>query len=447
MRERADVAHAAGVPTPAPVAADYLERDRLIAFWERAAAERRRGDMLSPSNLSAQYMQRYRERGDIGDVERALHQAERALAAQPYGNAAAETALGSALLALHRFTDALAVTRDVERITPGDRAAVVREGSLDLELGRYGAARVVVNALRRAEAGRDAPPLDEETLRARFDELTGRLREARARFERLRVRADAQLDASAQSRAWFFMREGELAFEAGDADGALADERHALERFPQYSEANRVLARVACARRDWRTCLEAATASAAVVPYPEVLGDEVDAQRGLGDEAGAARTDALIGAVERVGNAQRVSDRLLAVYYSEHHERAEDAYRIARRELRARDDVFTDDTLAWASAMDGRWNEAEARIRRAVRLGTENALLQYHAGVIEQHAGRLAEAARRLRLALALNPQFHAVYADDARARVKALAGQLPVQRARRLSRNAVSPSRKSALP
>src|ERR1700692_3348305 len=79
-----DAARAASLPTHAPGHADYLERDRLIAFWERAHAEHRRGDMLSPTNLSAQYLQRYRERGDPGDVVRAMNLAQEALRAQPY---------------------------------------------------------------------------------------------------------------------------------------------------------------------------------------------------------------------------------------------------------------------------------------------------------------------------------------------------------------------------
>jgi Tfp pilus assembly protein PilF len=152
-----------------------------------------------------------------------------------------------------------------------------------------------------------------------------------------------------------------------------------------------------------------------------VLGDEVDALRALGDDQGAARTDDLIRTIERIGNAQRVSDRLLAVYYAEHGEHLDDAYRIAARELTVRDDVFTEDTLAWCAALDGRWDEARRRIGRATAYGTENSLLRYHAGVIAQHFGRRAEAARELHTALALNPQFHPRYADDARARLTQL--------------------------
>ena len=228
-------------------------------------------------------------------------------------------------------------------------------------------------------------------------------------------------DNPAQQRAWYFFRAGEMAFEAGENDAAIADENEALAIFPNYSEANRFKARFECALHRWKACLDDATASANVVPYPETLGYEADAQRALGDAAGAARTDDLIGTIGRIGNAQHISDRLLATYYADHRIHTAEAYRIAKRELLARDDIFTEDTLAWAAAMDGRWEDARVHERRALRFDTENALLQYHAGVIALHFGERAGARTRFERALALNPSFHPYFADDARARIARL--------------------------
>ena len=235
------------------------------------------------------------------------------------------------------------------------------------------------------------------------------------------AQTNSQYDAPAQSRGWFFFREGEMAFEAGDNDAALADENQALAIFPNYSEANRLKARFLCALKRWQACLDAATASANVVPYPETLGYEADAQRALGDAPAAKRTDDLIVTIEKIGNAQHISDRLLAIYYSEHGFRRDDAYAIAKRELAARDDIFTEDTLAWAAAADGRWDEARTASRKAMRFDTENALLQYHAGMIALHFGDRGQAKERLSKALALNSSFHQVYADDARAQLARL--------------------------
>ena len=418
VKNGADAAHAASLPTPAPVNADYKNRDRLIAFWERAVAERHQGDMLSTSRLSAEYLQRYRERGDIDDVVRALHTAQSSLRVQPIGNAAAEVDFGSALLTLHRFREALAVTRHIERYDPTDVTVKAREASLDLELGRYDDAARIVRALQRdPQAGDESV----QTLIARYDELTGHLSRARERFTKTAAYANARYDSSAQQRAWYSFRLGELAFEAGDNTAAVAAERAALETFPEYSEANRMLARIECSMHRWQECLDAASAAARVTPYPEVLGYEADAQRALGDDHAAAQTEDLIRAVERIGNAQHVSDRLLAIYYAEHRVNVDDAYRIAKGELAVRDDIFTEDTLAWAAAADGRWDEARGHIASALRFDTENSLLQYHAGIIALHFGRRDEARQRLERAIALNPQFHPSYADDARARLARL--------------------------
>jgi tetratricopeptide (TPR) repeat protein len=417
VQHRTNDARAASFPTAAPVTKDYLLRDKTIAFWERAVDERHPGDMLSPQNLADQYLQRYRERGDIGDVLRAQHMALAAWRAQPRYNVPAMVAVASVDLTLHRFKEALAMTKAVERFDTNDEQMEVREASLDMEVGRYAEARRVLDHLPPPHAF----DIARDTIEARYDELTGKLAAARELFERPTALQNSQFDAPAQTRAWFFFRSGEMAFEAGDNDAAIADEKTATQIFPGYADALRAQARFECALHRWNDCLAHATASANVVPYPETLGYEADAQRALGDSAAAARTDDLIRTIERIGNAQHISDRLLAIYYSEHRIHTDDAYAIAKRELAVRDDIFTEDTLAWAAAMDGRWNVARTAEAKAIRFDTEISLLQYHAGAIAQHFGDVEQAKRRFRKALELNPQFHPVYADDARTRLAAL--------------------------
>ena len=407
------------LPTTAPVTADYLLRDKTIAFWERALHERHRGDMISPRQASGEYLQRYRERGDVGDVLRAVATAKQSLVAQPRYNTGAMVELASAQLTLHKFRDALATTKAVERFMPGDPDMEVREASLDLELGDYANASRILAAL--PPAANPYAAIGRDTLQARYDELTGHLTDARELLKRPAAYTNAQFEAPAQSRAWFSFRAGEMAFEAGANGEAIADETQALAIFPNYADALRLRARFECATHAWDACRTDAIASANVVPFPETLGYEADAQRALGQAKDAAATDALIRTVERIGNTQHISDRLLAIYYSEHRMYPDDAYRIARGELAARDDIFTQDTLAWAAAMDGRWDVARTEIAKATHLGTENALLDYHAGAIALHFGDRAAAKTWFEKALALNPSFHPFYADDARKQLAAL--------------------------
>jgi len=415
IKHMSSVAHAAALPTMAPVVADYEQRDKLIAFWEGMVNKHNSQDMISPRKLAEQYLQRYRERGDIDDVLRSQKDAIVSLRAQPHGNFPAELQLASVYLTLHKFYNALAITRHIETFNPDDRM-FSREASLDLEVGAYDLANRRLNAVKTAD--RDD---GWRVVESRYLELTGHLTAARELLAKASANANAAFENSAQQRAWYFFRQGEMAFEAGDNDAAITDERQSIALFPNYADGYRLLARFECALHRWTECLADATTSANYVPFPETLGYEADAQRAVGDAAGAARTDGLIRTIEKIGNMQHISDRLLAIYYSEHRIHTKDAYEIAKRELKVRDDIFTEDTLAWAAAMAGRWNEARTASAKALRFDTENSLLQYHGGIIELHFAEREQAKRRFEKAVALNASFHPAYADDARSQLAAL--------------------------
>jgi tetratricopeptide (TPR) repeat protein len=400
----------------APVVADYQQRDKLVAFWEKAENEHHPGDMISPDHLAEQYLQRYRERMDIDDVLRAERAAKQSLVAQPVGNMPGELELASIDLTLHRFYDAIAITKHIESYDRGDVMMYPREASLDMEVGDYAKAENRLDAVPEKDRDDGWRVVD-----SRYLELTGHLAAARSLLATASAYQNAAFDAPAQGRAWYFFRQGEMAFEAGDNDTALGDEREAVTIFPNYADALRSLARFECARHDWQQCLTDAVSSSNIVPYPETLGYKADAQRALGDVSGAEQTNDLIHTVGALGDQQHITDRLLAIYYADHHLYPDAAYAIAKNELKSRDDIFTEDTLAWAAAMDARWDEARTRIAKADRYETQNSLIEYHAGVIAAHFNDRAAAKAHFQRALALNASFHPVFADDARARLASL--------------------------
>jgi len=403
-------------PYVAPVLPDYAWRDRTIAFYEQRQ-QRDARDQVVTKLLAAQYMQRYRETQDVGDLLRAADRARRALLLQPQNNAASLELLGSAYTALHRFKIARGYEMRAHRDKPWDANAPAQIASLDMELGDYVAAS---RDLATASRIKVTPTV--LSVRARYLELTGRLGEARALLRQAMEQSDAVADNPAQSRAWYHFRAGELAFSAGQIDEAKQDERDALAAFPNFETAYRALARFCRATKDWKCALDAATKGAQILPEPEILGYEADAETALGDTSTAARTQALIVALERIGNAYRLNDRLLAVYYADHRIRSADALRIAQREVEVRgNEIYAQDTLAWAAAMAGRWNIADAASLRALRYDTEDPRLQYHRGIIALYFNRRAEARRRLEKALELNSQFDPVYADEARRKLSTL--------------------------
>ena len=417
-------AHASTAPTPAPVIADYTQRDRLVAFYERAVREH--PDQILTRMLASQYLQRFRETGDAGDVVRGEHAARQSLALQPASNPAAEMTLASSLVSLHRFREALHHAQRARQTEPGNSAALAQVASTEVELGRYDGARRVMAS--QSGAGTNVALA---TARARYDEVTGHLGNARRVIDVAMVQADSIIDTPAESRAWFHFRAGELAWSVGDADPAERRFREALDIFPNYSRALNGLAKMYWSERRWAGALDAAKRAADRVPLPETLGYQADAQRALGDEAAARATDDTIAAIARIanaragstrtGNARGIDDRALSIYFAEHGRRLDDAVAIARRDAAARDDVFAEDTLAWALARSGRWAEARIAARKATRWNTQDARLLYHAGVIAMESGDRAEASRRLKAALDLNPRFHPRYANDARDRLARL--------------------------
>jgi tetratricopeptide (TPR) repeat protein len=287
-----------------------------------------------------------------------------------------------------------------------------------MELGEYARADATLRRISPDEQHGVAA----ETVRARYDELTGQLRAARELLAAATVQVDSHIDEPAQSRAWYHVRAGELAFKAGDTSAALHDERDALGLFPTDNLALKDLAKFELALHDYPAALDAATRGARVTPFAETLGYEADAQAALGDASGSAVTRDVIFAIERIGNVYHVNDRLLAMYYADHRLRLLDALQIARREAGVRgDEIYAQDTLAWAAAMAGRWTEARRAAARATRLGTEDPAVDFHAAVIALHFGDRAQARQRLTTALAANPSFDPRFADDARRMLKTL--------------------------
>jgi tetratricopeptide (TPR) repeat protein len=410
--------------TPAPLRDDATIRAKTIAFEERREKQDSE-DQITPRLLAEQYLQRYRERGDAGDIVRAQAAAQRSLRAQP-DNVPALQALASAQLALHRFRDALATVRRARATAPNDPGLAMSEAAFELELGDYRAAEALL-ARQRAGAraagstaagtsGAGGDPT--EAIAARLAELTGDLPRARDLLGRASRRLDAIYGAPNERRAWFHARLGELAFAAGDTSAALGEEKTALERFPDDLIALTDAARFSAAGGAWNDVRGYAEHAVRLTPSPENLGLLADAQEHLGDANAAAATRDEIVAVERIGNAQHLVDRLLAVYYADHGVRLADAYVIARRDLAVRDDVFAEDTLAWTAARAGKWDVARAAARKATAYDTAEPRLWYHAGVIAEHDGDTARAKMCYQHALALNPNFQAGFADDARARL-----------------------------
>jgi tetratricopeptide (TPR) repeat protein len=386
---------------------DYLERSKIISNYEELVRQSP-NSFLFLRLLASQYLSRFREAADVEDLLRAEQAARRSLAIQSHQNEVSSMLLASALLSQHRFQEALQAANTAQQTAPENASVVALKASILMELGDYEAAERLLQTLAESDSGHSA-------VVARHLELTSHLASARQLMDSATQQMDDFYTNPAETRAWFHVRDGDLAFATGDFDRSEQRYREALDLFPQDIAAFTGLARLYAAQHQWQQALEAANQGIERIPLVETLAYKADAQQALGDPKGASATEALIEVVAHLSKVKGIYDRALAVYYIEHEIHLPEALDIARREVAVRDDIYAEDTLAWAAAANGDWQEAQRAAQQATRYGTEDALLQFHHGMIALHCGNREEAIQRLSHALSLNPRFHHKYAAEAR--------------------------------
>ncbi len=211
--------------------------------------------------------------------------------------------------------------------------------------------------------------------------------------------------------AWCYWQLGETAFSMGEYETAERRYRDALTTFPGYLNAIPSLGRVRAARGDLAGAIEQYEQAVRTVPDPTAVAALGDLYSLAGRRKDAETKYAL---VEQIGGLSGPT-RQLAIFYADHDRRVERAYADAAREYTERRDIYGADALAWAALKAGKLTEAQEAIQAALRLGTRDAKLFYHAGMIARAAGDRAGARENLRRALGLNPQFDPLQSRAAR--------------------------------
>src|ERR671922_242321 len=155
-------------------------------------------------------------------------------------------------------------------------------------------------------------------------------------------------------------------------------------------------------------------------PLPQFVGALGDLYRLQGRETAAREQFRLVAAIERLLVANGVRTELETAQFNlDHGVRIGQSLELAKSAHRARPSIVSDDLLAWALERNGRCGTALRHSRRALRLGTRDAMMFFHRGMIERCLGREGAARAWFGRALRLNPHFSLIWAPVAR---KALA-------------------------
>ena len=223
--------------------------------------------------------------------------------------------------------------------------------------------------------------------------------------------------------AWASFQIGELYFNSGRPGQARAAYHAGLLADPSYVPNQAGLAKVAWASGDLKDAIGGYNRVVQRYPAPEhviALGDLYAAD---GDLTQARRQYALLHAEEALFRANGVNIDLEVALFDADHGDAAGALQAARAEWGRRHSILVADAYAWALYANGRYAQAAVFSRRAMALGTHNALFYFHAGMIELKLGHRDAARTLLGRALDTNPHFSIQHAPEAARTLAALGG------------------------
>ncbi|MEP6688249.1 MAG: tetratricopeptide repeat protein [Gemmatimonadales bacterium] len=388
-------------------------RDLDIEFY-RARVVRDPRSARDFTQLAGLYLQRARETADNEDLVRAEETARHSLALRRGRNDAAFGVLASSLMGQHRFAEALEVS---EALLTADSTSVAARGLVaeaELELGQYPEAAHEFGRLATYQADLGVAP-----RLARWAELRGRPEEARRLLRQALEAASRRHGMPREQVAWFHLRLGDLALRAGHLDEATRELNAGLEILPGDHRLLGTLARLHAVRHDWRRAAEVGELAVSQSLDPATLGLLHDAWTALGDSAKAAEYyHAMAVAVLRQPGPYH---RAWSLFLLDHGREVPRVLANVESELRTRHDVYGYDLLAWALHRSGRDTDARAPMARALALGTRDAMLFYHAGMIARALGDTAATRARLDTAFVINPYWHPTQPGEARALLDSL--------------------------
>src|SRR5712691_6811260 len=407
-------------PAPVPAAellpADAAAEQETIRFLEDRI-KRDPEDFIAHNKLAGQYLQRVRETGDVTYLDLAAKAAHASLATlPPEQNSGGLTALAQVEYASHDFAAARDHALHLTKLEPNKGYPYQILGDAWIVMGEYDKAEAAFQKMEQLGGIQGLTRAAIEQRTARLATLFGDASGAQRHFSNALTIALALPSPPRETVAWCRWQLGETAFAAGDYATADRHYRDALTTFPDYFRALASLGRVRAAQGDLAGAIEQYEHAVRIIPDPQFVAALGDLYRLVGRDKDAARQYSL---VEKIGRLNELNgalyNRQLALLYADHDLKPEEGYTNALREYAVRRDIYGADALAWTALKVGKIAEAQSAIKEALRLGTKDARLFYHAGMIARAAGDKNGARDYLKRALALNPQFDPLQAPIAR--------------------------------
>ncbi|HEX5887609.1 MAG TPA: tetratricopeptide repeat protein [Pyrinomonadaceae bacterium] len=335
--------------------------------------ERTPGQAGGYNQLAAAYMQKARETSDFSFNAHASKAINQSLAIEN-DNYDALKLRAKLELTYHRFAEALQTARRAQTVRDDDHDVWGQITDALVELGDY------KGAVQAAQRMVDLRP--DSSAYARVSYLRSLHGDTDGAIEAMSAAIKSANPNDPEAVAWCHVQLGNELLNAGKIEAAEQHFNQALQIFPEHSLAVEAKGRARMAAGDLQGALAIYEREQAKSPSADTAAVLGDLYTRLGKQDLARSQYKTFEILERENAALEQSWRHMINFWLDHDQNLAEALTLAKREYETRKDIFTCDTLAWALFKNGKTQEAETLINEALRTGTKDARINYHAGVI-----------------------------------------------------------------
>lgn len=397
---------------PAPATREELPVEPILTLGDRLVRKAQTVITRAPEKpdgynaLCMAFMQKARETGDFSYNSRAESALKRSFELEADNTGAMKLQAGL-LLTYHKFDEALNAARRLQKIRPGDHTVYGMLTDALVELGRYD------EAYDSAEKMVLMRP--DTTSYSRFSYVASLRGDSEAAIDSMSRAVNAASMQDPESLSWCRVHLGDELMNAGRLYEAEREYDLALRAFPEYHLALAAKARARIAAGDLEGAVGFYRKAQERVPQPDTAIALGNLYAKLGRDGEAQNEYKLVDFIEQSGDkGLNTYSRQLALFWANQSRNLDEALAIAERERSTRADIYSSDVLAWCLHRKGRSAEARKHIEEAMRLGTQDAQIFYHAGMIYDALRDHGKSMKFLKLALQINPYFDLLQADIA---------------------------------
>ena len=359
--------------------------------------------------LGDAYVQKSRESGDNSYLDLAEQALKKSLSLNPQ-QSGVRRHLAHVLASRHDFEGAAAEAQKAIALDPTDMDAHGVLGDAYLETGKPEQAEQAYKTMMTLKES-----LSSYSRRSGMKSLKGDASGAIADLKTA-IELGKQEKQPKESIAWAQWQLGAEYYAIGKLAEAENEYLQALETYPKYYRSLAGLAQVRAAQERYPEAIELYREAINTVPMPEYVAALGDVHAKSGNQNEARKQYEL---VEYIGQLSALNkalyNRELAYFYADHDIKLQQGLELAQRELNYRRDIYAYDVMAWNLFKNGKAEEACEAVSQALKLGTQDAKLHYHAGMIYHRLGEKEKAREHLSRALTINPHFHIFFADNAK--------------------------------